>query len=150
MLQKPGAPIVPAQLPEKLKEPGTEIRLSHLLSWSRRGGRGGSRSGTRRTMVDQILQLLAGFEERDLLGRDFHAFAGFRIAAHARLALPGTEAAEPANLDLVAHAQRAHDAVKDRLYNHFAVFPRELRQTRHLINQIRFCHTPLGSVMNFD
>jgi len=73
-------------------------------------------------VIDQILQFLAGLEEWDFLGGDFHAFTSFWITPDARFALPSPEAAEAANLDLVAHAQRAHDAVKDRLYNHFAVF----------------------------
>src|ERR1700758_431107 len=101
-------------------------------------------------VIYQVLQLLAGLEERNLFGGNFHPVPGLGIASHARLALARAEGSKTADLDLVTHPQRAHDAVKDRLYNHFAVFPCEFRQTRDLINQIRFCHTPLGSVMNFD
>jgi CubicO group peptidase (beta-lactamase class C family) len=101
--------------------------------WSRSCGRRGGH-------VDQILQFLAGLEERDLLGRHFHALTGLRVAADARLALAGAEAAKAANLDLVAGAQGAHHAVKDRFHDHFAVFPRKLRQTRDFVDQICFGH----------
>src|ERR1700751_966580 len=121
-----------------------------LLRRSRWCGRG-SRDGLRAlAVVHQVLQLLARLEKRNFLGGNFHAVSGLRIASYARFALARAEAPEAADLNLVPHPQRAHDAVKDRLYNHFAVFPCEFRQTRDLINQIRFCHTPLGSVVNFD
>src|SRR5580765_447579 len=129
---------------------GAPGRLSPKLlrgsGWCWRSGGGCRRAFS---VIDQILQLLAGLEERNLFRGNFDPVAGLRIASHARFALPRAKAAEAPDLDLVAHAQRAHDAVKDRLYNDFAVFPRKLRQTRDLVNQIRFCHTPLGSVMNF-
>src|SRR5258706_2593389 len=74
------------------------------------------------TIVHQIFQFLAGFEERDFLCRNFHPVTRLRISAHARLALARAETAEPAYLDLIAHSQRAYYAVKDRIHNHFAIF----------------------------
>ncbi len=56
--------------------------------------------------VHQVLQFLAGLEIGNALGWHFHARAGLRIASHARLALPGAETAESADLDLVSPAQR--------------------------------------------
>ena len=55
-----------------------------------------------RTVVHQVFQFLAGFEERDLLCRNFHAVAGFRVSSDARLALARAEAAKPAYFDFVA------------------------------------------------
>src|SRR5580704_13814496 len=96
--------------------------------------------------IHQILQFLARLEERNLLGGDFHAIAGLGIAADARLALAGAETAEAADLDLVAHPERAHDAVENGFYDHFTVLAGQLRQLGHFIDQISLSHTPLRSV----
>src|ERR1019366_4109154 len=105
---------------------GEDARRSIVsLVCDRRRGRYRRRCGGsfhRRATVHQIFQFLAGLEERDLLGRNFHPVARFRVPAHARLALARAEAPKPAYFDLVAHSQRTHHAVKDRIYNHFAVF----------------------------
>ena len=74
------------------------------------------------TGVDQVLQLFAGLEERNFLCRDFDTLAGLGIASDARFALTGTEAAEAADLDFVAGAERPNDAVENSLDDHFAVF----------------------------
>src|SRR6266403_223743 len=89
------------------------------------------------------LKLIAGLEEWDLLGGHFHAGAGLGVAAHARLPLPGAEASKAADLDLVAGAQRAHHAVEDGLYHHFAVFPGEFCHTRYFFDQVSFRHKGL-------
>jgi len=94
--------------------------------------------------VDQIFQLFAGLEERDFLGRHFYPLAGFWVAADSWLALAGAEAAETADLDLVAHAKRAHDAIEDGLDDHLTVLTCQLRQFGDLVDQISFCHTPLS------
>ncbi len=107
---------------------------------------GGWRRGSRASaVVDQVLQLLAGLEERNLLGRNFDPVAGLRIAPNARLALAGAEAAKSADLNLVTDAQRTHYAVKDRLHNHFAVFAGKFRQPGNLFDQVRFCNMPICS-----
>ena len=74
------------------------------------------------TGVDQIFQLFAGLEEWNLLGGDFDPLTGLWVTSDARFALAGAEAAEAADLDFVAHAERAHDAVKDGLDDDFTVF----------------------------
>src|SRR5437667_12036750 len=80
------------------------------------GGRGlHSRRGRGRGRVDDVLQLFAGLEIRDLLGGNIDASAGLRIAAHSRLPLPGAEAAKATDLNLVTAAQGTNDAVEDRL-----------------------------------
>src|SRR5512137_2808582 len=77
-----------------------EPRRLRLLrgSWGRWRGR---RWSVAASGVYQIFQLFAGLEERNFLGGDFYALAGFGITADARLALTGTEAAKTANLDFV-------------------------------------------------
>src|SRR5919109_5385278 len=86
-------------------------------------GAGGSCCGCHATTsrVHQVLQLLAGLEKRNLLGGDFYPVAGLGIASDAWFPLPGAEAAKAADLDLVAGAERAHDAVEDRFDDDFAV-----------------------------
>src|SRR5579871_284649 len=114
-----------------------------LYGWSRRRRGWGWRGWCRRRrsrVVDQVLQLFAGLEKGNLLGGDVHALTGLRIAPHARLALPRPETAKAADLNLVASAQRAHHAVKDRFHDHFTIFPRKFCQTRHFVNQIGFGH----------
>src|SRR5579859_6204893 len=79
-------------------------------------------------VIDHILKFFAGFEIGDLLGRHFHARAGFGIAAYARLALPRAKTAKAADLNLVARPQGADNAVKNRFHDDFTVFARQLRQ----------------------
>src|SRR5580704_4053954 len=96
-------------------------RAQRAPSVGRRGGDRRSRTGLGHSRIHQILQFLARLEERNLLGGDFHAITGLRIAAHTRLALPGAEAAKATNLNLVAHTKRAHDAVENGFDDNFTV-----------------------------
>src|SRR5678815_5330842 len=80
------------------------------LGISRRGFFGG-----RRGVVHHILQFLARLEIRNLFGGHFDARSGLGIAPDAGLPLARAEAAEAADLDLVAAAQGFHDAVEDGL-----------------------------------
>src|SRR5258708_13185580 len=73
------------------------------------GNRGASAVGG----VDEVLQLFAGLEKRNLLGFDFDLLSSFRVAAYAPAALAGTEPAKAANLDFLAFFQRADDAFED-------------------------------------
>jgi hypothetical protein len=91
------------------KEKGAPERAENerppLLSgggWCGRG-RGGCVGAV--SVIHQVLQLLAGLEERDFLRRHFDAIAGFRISSHARFALACAEAAEAADFDLVSNAK---------------------------------------------
>src|ERR1700689_3742748 len=120
-------------------ETQTTLRRRRRRSRWRRGNYGSRR---RRHIVHQILQFLARLEERNLLRWHFHPLPGLRVEPDPRLALPRPETAKAANLDLVAGAQRAHHAVKNRLHDHFTVFPRKFRQTRDFVNQIGFGHNP--------
>ena len=71
----------------------------------------GAAAGAR--VIDEVLQLFAGLEEGNLLGRHFHFGAGLRIAPGAAAALARAEAAEAADFDLVAGLQRADDAFEN-------------------------------------
>src|SRR6185437_9282488 len=62
-------------------------------------------------------------------------------------ALAGAEAAEAANLNLVAGAQRTHNAVENGFDNDFAVFAGHFRQPRDFIDQVRFCHSLFRSLI---
>src|SRR5258707_13280814 len=66
-------------------------RARSLRSWrNRRGARRGSwRYCGSITLVDQILQFLAGLEEWNLFSRYLDALAGLGVPAHARFALAG-------------------------------------------------------------
>src|SRR3569832_2924991 len=63
--------------------------------------------------VDQLFELFSRLEERDFLRRHVDEGAGLRVAPLAHPPLPETEAAEPADLNLVSLRQRLFDAVED-------------------------------------
>src|SRR5258707_11584852 len=71
-------------------------RARSLRSWrNRRGARRGSwRYCGSITLVDQILQFLAGLEEWNLFSRYLDALAGLGVPAHARFALAGAGTAQ--------------------------------------------------------
>src|SRR5882757_1618709 len=90
--------------------------------------------------IYQILQLLAGLEERNLFRGDFDFIAGLGITADAGFPLTRAEAAETANFDFVTHAQRANDAVEDGLHDHFAIFACYFGETGNIFDQISLRH----------
>ncbi len=73
-------------------------------------------------VVDHLLQLGAGLEHRDVLGFDFDALTGARVAADARPTLLDRERAEVTNFDARAIVQRRDDGVENEL-NGFFGFP---------------------------
>jgi hypothetical protein len=97
--------------------------------------------------IYQVFQFLAGLEEWNFLGGDFHAVARLWISAHAGLALPSAKASKAPDLDFVAHSKRAHDAVEDGLDDDFTILARQLRQAGDFIDQISFCHTRLAPLV---
>src|SRR5262249_158117 len=80
---------------------------------------------------------------RNFLRWDFYAGTGLGVAAHSRLPLAGTKAAKAANLDLIAGAQRAYHALKNRFHHDLAILPRKFRQASDFLNPIGFGHRPL-------
>src|SRR5712691_5060062 len=87
--------------------------------------------------VDEVLQLFARLEKRNLLGFDFDLLSGFRVAAYAPAALAGTEAAKAANLDLLAFLQRADDAFENGLNDRFRFAAREFGYPQNLFDEVR-------------
>src|SRR5579863_6776465 len=110
--------------------------LMRLRLWVGRRGLYRSRGG----IVDHVLKFLAGLEERNLLGRDLDAGAGFWIASDARLPLPRAETTEAADFDLIAATQGLHDAVEDRLNDDLGFLASHFHYPRDLFNQIRLGH----------
>jgi len=94
-------------------------------------------------VVDDVLQLLAGLEERDLLRRHFDAVAGLGIAADASFALTRAEAAESAYLDFVAGAQRTNNTVENGFDDDLRVFAGHFCQSRYFFDQVGFRHERL-------
>src|SRR5512146_1391700 len=92
-------------------------------------------------LVDDVLQLLAGLEERNLLGRDFDAVAGLRIPPDSGFALSRAETAEAADLDLVARPQRSNYTVENRFDDDLGVLPGHFCQSRYLFDQVGFRHS---------
>src|SRR5260370_10989541 len=86
--------------------------------------------------VDEVLQLFAGLEKRNLLGFDFDLLSSFRVAAYAPAALAGTEAAKAANLDFLAFLQRADDAFETRFNACFRFPPRPFCYPHHLFDEL--------------
>src|SRR5258708_38598744 len=103
--------------------------------------RGGRRRGRRVDReVDQYLQFLAGLEVRHLLRRHVHLVARLWIAPLARLPATQPEAAEPAQLDLLAAVQRVDDALEHCVDDDFRMLLREVRNPRDFLDELRLRH----------
>src|ERR1700675_1057949 len=101
-----------------------------------RRGRGCSRRGFCFRAVHKILELFAGLEEGNLLWRDFDFFTRFRIAANTAAALARAEAAEAANLDLVAVLQGLDDAVENGFDDGLGLLAGELGNAQDLFDEV--------------
>ena len=80
-------------------------------------------------LINRFAQGFACFEMGNALFRDRHAFAGARVASHARRAPVDGETAESPDLDAMAPHQRLAHRVKDRLDGVLGVAMRELAET---------------------
>ena len=69
----------------------------------------GPLAGVRLFAVDQLLQLLAGLEKRDRLGRNLDRLARLGIASDAAAALACTEAAKASDLHLAVFPKGLDD-----------------------------------------
>ena len=103
-------------------------------------GAGGHVDRLARLPVDQVLQFLARLEVRDALGRHVHLVAGLRVAALAGLALAKAEAAESAQLDLLAALEGIDDALEHGVDDDLGVLLREVRDARDFFDQFRLRH----------
>src|SRR3954452_7449284 len=134
-----GLPVAGSSAPRR-QHPAPMSDRERVGRWNR--GRSALRGG--RLLVDQFLQLFARFEVRDLLRRHVDLVAGLRVAPLPRLPLAQAEAAEPAQLDLLAAVQRLDDAAEDGVDDHLGVFLRQIRDARHFLDQLRLRHAPVG------
>src|SRR6516165_11993939 len=108
-------------------------RGSRSPSGMRRIARCGSRS-SRLGAVDEVLEFLAGFEERNLLGRHFDLFAGLGVPSHAPAALARAETAEAADFDFVAFLESIDDALKNSFHDGLRFLARKLRNAEDLLD----------------
>src|SRR5579859_733724 len=102
----------------------------------RASGRRRSGGSLRIRTVYKILEFLARLEKGNLLWRDFDLFAGLGIAAGAATAFARAEAAEAANLDLVAFLERFDDAVENSLDDRLGLLARELGDAQNLFDEV--------------
>src|SRR5712692_1593141 len=86
--------------------------------------------------IDKVFELFAGLEKGNFLGRHFHFRTGFRIAAHSSAPLARAEAAESADLDLLALLQGTDDAIENRFDDGFRLLAGKLRYTQNLFDEV--------------
>src|SRR5216684_2293379 len=86
--------------------------------------------------LDNVFELFAGLEKGNFLGRHFHFRTGFRIAAHSSAPLARAEAAESADLDLLALLQGTDDAIENRFDDGFRLLAGKLRYTQNLFDEV--------------
>ena len=94
----------------------------------------------RAVRVHRIAQLLRWLEKRNALGRNVHLCPGLRIAPGARVALPGPEASESANLDLVPRLQGSDDGIEEGVDDNLSVPTGEVANGGDLVYEVGFGH----------
>ena len=105
-----------------------------------------NRSGFDGPRIDGVAQLLGGFEERNSLGRDVDLGAGLGVATGARVPLPGPEASEAADLDLVAGFEGADDGFEESIDDDLAIATGEVAEGGYLVDKISFGHERFLSI----
>src|SRR5678815_1790979 len=95
--------------------------------------------------VHELSQALAHLEERHTLLGYVDARSRLGIPPLARVAVADTEAAEAAQLDLVALGERVGDVVEDRVDDRLRLLLGEVGELGDLVDQIGFRHRPLRS-----
>src|SRR5258708_8350638 len=86
--------------------------------------------------IHKVFQFFAGLEEGNFLGWHFLLRAGLRIAAHAPAALPRAEAAESADLDLLALLEGSNDAIENSFDDGLRLLPGKLCGAQNLFNEV--------------
>src|SRR5262249_50776246 len=79
-----------------------------------------------------------------------HLVTGLGVAAFPRLALAEAEAAEAAQLDLLAAMERLDDAAKDGVDDDLGMLLRQIRDARHLFHQLRLRHAAVGHAASLE
>src|SRR6266849_205465 len=86
--------------------------------------------------IHKIFQLFTGLEDGNFLGRHFDLLAGFRIAADSSAALPSAEAAESADLDLLALLQGTNDAIENSFDDGLRLLAGKLCDTQNFFDEV--------------
>src|SRR6185295_9654841 len=100
---------------------------------------GGTRGSS--LVVEQLAQLLARLEIRDALGRHVDLVARLGIAPGPGAAVADPEAAEAAQLDLLARLEGEHDAVEHLVDDDLRLFLGQLRRAGDLFHQLGLGHS---------
>jgi hypothetical protein len=90
--------------------------------------------------VYQVAKLLARLEVRHAFGRYGNGSSGFRVAARARLALAGTEAAETTDFHFVIGFKGADDGIEKGVDNDFAIAAGKVAEGCNVIDEFSFRH----------
>ena len=85
-------------------------------------------------MLDDLQQLFAWLEERNLLRADDNSLAGPWITCHAAAALTASKSAEPAEFHSAAVAHCLEDGFKDCLHDSSPVSAWDLNDSRNFFN----------------
>src|SRR5258706_8060665 len=112
-----------------------------LVSGSLRNGEGDPIPLTPSATVDELPELLAGLEVRDLLRRHHHAGPRLGVPAGTAVAPADAEAPEAPQLDLVALLQGVDDGGEDGFHDDLGVLASEVGHLRHLIHQLGLGHS---------
>src|ERR1700680_2273527 len=99
------------------------------------------RAGLHRAVwVHRIAQLFRWLEERNALGRNVDLRPRLRIAPRAGISLPGPEAAEAANFNLVSGLQGSDDSVEQGVHDDLPVPTGEVSNGGDLVYEVGFSH----------
>src|SRR5580692_9622465 len=94
--------------------------------------------------VHRVAQLLRWLEERDPLGRNVYLRPGLRVAAGPGVPLPGPEAAEASNFNLVPRLEGYDDGVEEGIDDDLSVATGEVANGGDLVYEVGFGHS-MGS-----
>jgi len=94
----------------------------------------------RAVRIYRVTQLLRWFEEGNALRGYIDLRPSLRVAACARIALPGPEASETANLDLVTRLQGSDDGVEECVDDNLSVATGEVAYGGDLVYEVSFSH----------
>jgi len=95
------------------------------------------------SVVERVLQNLAGLEGEDASGRDGDAVSRLRVTPHPLLLRSNHEVAEPADLQLFAVAQRVLHRLEDLLYDVSGfLFGEHAELLVDVLDDVRLRHRP--------
>jgi hypothetical protein len=96
-------------------------------------------------LIDQLLEVLTGFEVRYALGRNADRLASFGIAAAPRASATHSETAKAAEFNLLALIQTLDDAIENDFHQSLSVLLGQLSSICYVIDKIGFSHAVTSS-----